>query len=176
MLRSSLVALLLPILLAVLGSQALGAESLAQLANGQKIQGEVLASSDIRLKFPLPADVEPRLTLTLLGSLPQQPISFRTQFFGPDGKEIALDSSLFTETHSNGRDTLSFRGWTSTQSGDHEFLIHTTARVTTQVRGKFSLIRTLKIPIVGDENSAPILVALEPNDQSSVVVKRVSGT
>lgn len=157
-------------------SASYAVEAYATLANGQKIQGDVLAGSDVRLRFPMPAGAEPRITLTLTGGLPQQPIRFQARLFGPDGKEIAIPGGALKESHRTGRDTLTFRGLTSTQTGYHEYVVSTGARVKTRASGKLTIARATKIPFAGDETSPALKVELQPGDTSSVSVKRVSGT
>ena len=157
-------------------SASYAVEAYTILANGQKIQGDVLAGSDVRLRFPMPAGAEPRITLTLVGGLPQQPIRFQARLFGPDDKEIAIPGGALKESHRTGRDSLTFRGLTSTQTGYHEFVVSTGARVKTRASGKLTIARATKIPFAGDETSAALKVELQPGDTSYVSVRRVDGT
>lgn len=163
---------------AVPAALALAGEMYALVGSTQKFQGDLPAGEALRLEFPLAAGSEPRITLTLLGSKFNQPVSFsEAHLIGPDGQEIFLPAGQFySETHTTGRDTLSFSGWVTPQSGRHQLLIRTNARVLTRAKGRFVEVRATRIPIAGDETSAPIQIALEPGDTSRVSVKRVSGT
>src|SRR5262245_29309355 len=96
----------------VLAVAARASEVFATLADGQRIQGSVPPGEDIRLRFPLTAGAEPRITLTLLGSRKFIPISFTSaKVIGPDGNEIAVPPADYLDLHSTGRDTLRLRGW-----------------------------------------------------------------
>jgi hypothetical protein len=153
-------------------------ESYTIVASGQRFQGDVPAGSDIRIEFPLVAGSEPRISLALTGAAPNQPISFTSiKIFGPDGVEVVLpQGTFFSEKHASGKDSISFSHWIAAQSGNHQFLVHTNARVLTHVRGRLVVARTTRFPFAGDENSAPIQVSLMPGDHSSVSVTRVSGS
>ncbi len=164
--------------LALAAHDARAAEMYALVGNSQKFQGDLPAGEALRLEFPLASGSEPRISITFAGSKVNQPVSFSAHLYTPDGQEVFAPpgESLYTENHSTGRDFLSLRGWTTTQSGRHQLLINTNARVLTRTKGRFVEVRATKIPIVGDEASPPVQVTLQPGDTSRVSVKRVSGT
>jgi hypothetical protein len=167
------------LVVAVSAAAASAAESYAILANSQKIQGDVPAGYPIRLEFPLPAGAEPRITLTLSGGTPIRPVSISgAKLYGPDGQEIVLPQGhFFDTTFSKGNPTLTFRGWTATDSGNHQIVITTNAQVTSHAKGRLVVVRPTKVTYTGDETTtAPIEVPLEPNDITNVVVTRLSGT
>ena len=148
------------------------------IADSQEIQGDAIAGEPIRIEFPLAAGSEPRIRLSLIGSLPNQPISFsEATLLGPDGQEIFLPpGQFFRETHITGRDTLALSGWVAQTSGRHQLFIRTNARLTTRAKGKIRVVRPTRIRLTGDENSAPLQVSLQERDVTTLTVRRVSGT
>jgi hypothetical protein len=148
------------------------------VADTQEIQGDAVAGEPIRIEFPLAAGSEPRLRLALIGSLANQPISFsEARLLGPDGQEIFLPpGQFFRETHTTGRDTLALSGWVAQTSGRHQLFIRTNARLTTRAKGKLKIARVRRIKLVGDENTPPLEVALQPGDTTRLSVTRVAGT
>jgi hypothetical protein len=171
--------LLVGLLLAASAVAARAAESYAILAHTQRIQGDVPAGYPVRLEFPLPAGSEPRITLTLTGGTPLKPVSLGTaRLYGPDGNEITLpQGEFFNTTFSKGNPTLTFRGWTATESGNHQLVVTTNARITAHAKGRLLVVRPTKVVYNGDETTTtPMQVSLEPRDITSVVVTRLSGT
>jgi hypothetical protein len=178
-LASLLTGLAVAVAIAVSAPLTEAGEMYGLVGSTQKFQGDLPAGEALRLEFPLAAGSEPRITITLLGSKVNQPVSFsEAHLIGPDGQEIFLPAGqpLYSESHSTGRDSLSLGGWTTTQSGRHQLLIQTNARILTRAKGRFVEVRATRIPIAGDETSVPVQVALQPGDTSRVSVKRVSGT
>ena len=170
--------LLSALVLVLAASAARASEVYALVADSQKIQGDAVAGEPIRIEFPLAAGSEPRIRLALIGSLANQPISFsEARLLGPDGQEIFLPpGQFFSETHSLARDTIALSGWVAQTSGLHQLYIRTNARLTTRVKGKIKIERPKTFKLVGDENSPPVAVALQPGDITRLTVKRVSGT
>lgn len=166
-------------LLAAVAQTARAAEAYVAVANGQKIVGDVLAGTDIRIEFPLAAQTEPRISLTLTGGTTT--VSFTsTELIGPDGAVIQVDTSFFKQTFKKGSSTISFKGWSATQPGLHQLRIRTNSRVTLRAKGTFSISRAKKITFLGDDTSGPpvnpIQVSLQFRDEAIVSVKRTSGT
>jgi hypothetical protein len=166
------------LVLAAAAVAARASELYVLVADTQHIQGDAVAGEPIRIEFPLAAGSEPRIRLALIGSLPNQPISFsEARLLGPDGQEIFLPSGqFFRETHSVGRDTLALSGWVAQTSGNHQLFIRTNARLTTRAKGRISVVRPTRIRLTGDENSPPLEVSLQPGDITRLSVKRISGT
>lgn len=166
------------LVLVVAAVAARGSELYVLVADSQQIQGDAIAGEPIRIEFPLTAGSEPHIRLALVGSLPNQPISFsEARLLGPDGQEIFLPpGQFFSESHRVGRDTLALSGWVAQTSGNHQLFIRTNARLTTRAKGKITVVRPTSVKLSGDENSAPLSVSLMPGDKTTLSVKRVSGT
>ena len=170
---------LLPALVLAFAAVAARASELYVLvADTQEIQGDAIAGEPIRIEFPLAAGSEPRIRFALVGSLPNQPISFsEARLLGPDGQEIFLPpGQFFKETHTVGRDSLALSGWVAQTSGLHQLYIRTNARLTTRAKGKINVKRPKRIKLSGDETSAPLTVALQERDAVRLTVTRVSGS
>ena len=171
--------LLAVLLVAASVSDARAAESYAILAHKQRIQGDVPAGYPIRLRFPLPAGSEPRVTLTLTGGSVTRPISISGAKLYFDDQEVVLpQGEFFNTTFDKGNPTLTFKGWTATASGYYDFVITTNSQITSHAKGRLTVVRPTKITYTGDETTiaTPIEVALEERDGTSVVVTRLSGT
>lgn len=175
---------------AVLDLAPARADVTATLGHRQRIEGTAVAGETIRIQFPLARGAAPKLTLTLVGALKNRPISFQTiSILGPDGRrygtvagegitveQAAAFSRRVRQRHVTGRDTFTLQGWVAEASGDHVLTLGTNATIDTTVEGKLTVVRKEVVRFRGDETEPSFLLPLQPYDEATVAVKRVSGT
>ena len=172
------------------GAPPASADVSVTVGNRQRIDGNVAHGETIRIVFPLARGSVPALTLHLLGAAKNRPISFQTiTILAPDGRkfgtapgtgitaeEAAAFSKHVRQRHVTGRDTFRLSGWTAEAGGDHVLLLETNATIDTTAEGRLTVKRKEVVRFRGDETTAAVVVPLQVDDTTTVVVKRLSGT
>lgn len=172
-----------PLLLSVLAVAATLTASpargdvVAELLNGNKLEGQVFPAEDIRITFPMAAGTEGVFKLSLIGS--NIPVSFTTgqnKIFDPDGLEVPPEDVVFgAQSIRSGKSTLRLKSFVARKTGTYELVVRTNARVTTRAKGWFKVKRPLTVKFEGDESSPDVDLDLQIGDQMVVSVRKVSG-